>query len=199
LTSTARRFVSGIVPAAVFIIIAPCASMAETAPVLYHTTADTFGCSEPGATRALTDPTESRRANPAWFKSVFNDGHCVSITPKSPWRLVSRSGDVALMDYAGTIGPPGTYYLRVDQLVDGTGAQPSDAPSPQSETSTTPAAIDTSSPTALTPTAPTQLASPQQPEHASWSTTDILLLLGALILAAAGGFVLGRRSSLIKQ
>ena len=40
------------------------------------------------------------------------------ITPRSPWRLVFRQGDLAYMTYAGTTGLPGSYYLRSDELVE---------------------------------------------------------------------------------
>ena len=74
-----------------FILLLSCPGRGDNAPALYHTQTDTFGCADPAAARALTDPNETRRKNPAWVKSTFNKGRCVSITPKSPWRLMSRT------------------------------------------------------------------------------------------------------------
>lgn len=193
--------------------LCPIVAKADNPPVLYHSLSDTFGCGDPAAAIAMTDPNEPRRKSASWIKSTFTEGHCVSITPKSPWRFVSKAGDVALMDYAGTVGPPGSYYIRIDQMVDPNGAHPGDSQPPQAGNQPAPApapASDTASPTALAPAAgPVPSSSPApsvqgvEPvpvtapapsgERASWTTTDVALLLVGLALAFAAGFVLARR------
>jgi hypothetical protein len=198
----ARKTSPAIVLILAFLTVTTGVAKADNPPALYHSLGDTFGCADPAATISLTDPNEARRRNAAWVKSVFNDGHCVSITPKSPWRFVSRAGDVALMDYAGTVGPPGSYYMRIDQLIDATGHHPADAGTLAEGQPAAPTTVDTASATALAPAAQAQI---QQQSPASlattastsaqptWTTGDIVLLLIALALAATGGYVVGRR------
>jgi hypothetical protein len=121
--------ISAILAGLAAVTVAVGSARAEDAPpTVYHVTQTTFGCVDPAATRALTDPVETRGADTPWFKSVFDDGHCVTITPRSPWKLLSVDGDVALMSYAGTIGQPGTYNLRVDLLVNPLGNHPAETP-----------------------------------------------------------------------
>ena len=104
----------------------PGMARADDAP-LYHVTEATAACADAVSVRTLTGPSDLRRNNPASYKSTFDAGRCVSVTPKSPWRFVSRDNDVAMMDYAGTVGPPGSYYFSVAQLVDANGNHPGDA------------------------------------------------------------------------
>ncbi len=91
---------------------------AQTTQTLFHVSRNTYGCANPRATLALTNPVEPRRTDPGWVAFVVNDGHCAPITPRSPWRLVSRQGDLAYMTYAGTTGLPGSFYLKSDELVE---------------------------------------------------------------------------------
>ena len=57
----------------------------------------------------------------------MTDGLCVSISPQSPWKLVSLEGDVALMSYAGSVGQPGAFYLSVADLIDSSNRHPGDS------------------------------------------------------------------------
>ncbi len=170
---------------------------------LFHVGDPTVACADASATRELTDPADSRRSNPAWVKSTFATGRCVSVTSKSTWRFVSRDGDVAMMDYAGTVGPPGSYYFRVSQLTDANGYHPGDvagaapgAPAPSAAT-----ANPSSSETALAPNTPPATSAtpagtavPASPSvEPTWGVTNVLLLLVALLLAGFGGYVIGRR------
>ena len=185
--------------------LCPVVARADNPPVLYHSLSDTFGCGDPAAALALTDPNEQRRRNPSWVKSAFNEGHCVAITPKSPWRFTSKAGEVALMDYAGTVGPPGSYYIRADQMVDPNGAHPGESQPAQGNNQAASApGQDTASPTALAPAsgpAPSGQSVDQAPlaapvssgERPSWTTMDVALLLVGLALAFSAGFVLARR------
>jgi hypothetical protein len=155
---------------------------------------NTYGCTDPKATRALTDPNEARGPGSDWFTSTFAAGNCVSITPRSPWTMQSLDGDVAMMAYAGTVGPPGSYYIQDRLLVDPQGRHPSEAPVTMA---TPPAAgprpagpIDSASPTALAPQP--GLAAPAAP--ASSTGQPIVLRLIAVVIAGGGGFLLGRMS-----
>jgi len=126
----------------------------NTAP-LYHVQQETFGCANPSYTRTLTNPQESRRNNRRWVRNAMNEGRCVTVTPRSPWKLVSLEGDVALMSYAGGSGPPGAYYLSVADVVDSDGQHPGGAPAaPQraaSNPAPAPAQPNNTSATALAP------------------------------------------------
>ncbi len=53
-----------------------------------------------------------------WVTFVVKDGHCAPITPRSAWRLISRSGELSYMTYAGTTAPPGSFYIKTDELVE---------------------------------------------------------------------------------
>ena len=172
-------------------------SKADDAP-LYHVTEATVACADAVSVRALTNPGETRRSNQGWFKSTFDGGRCVSVTTKSPWRFVSRDNDVAMMDYAGTVGPPGSYYFSVAQLVDANGNHPGDTPtaSAAAAPATTPPAAGTpaSSETALAPNAPPTPPTPTDGSAAPmWGVTNVLLLAVALLLAGVCGFLVGRR------
>jgi len=185
--------------------LAPAMAKADDAP-LFHVSDPTVACADAAATRSLTNPSEARRSNPAWVKSTFADGRCVSVTSKSAWRFVSRDGDVAMMDYAGTVGPPGSYYFSVAQLTDANGYHPGDvaAPAPGAPAAAPAATTPTTSETALAPNsqpatpgaagtppaAPTPTDMSAQP---TWGVTNILLLAVALLLAGFGGYVIGRR------
>ncbi len=171
---------------------------------LYHVERETFGCANPVYTRTLTNPQESRRASRSWVRRTMNEGRCVTITPRSPWKLVSLEGDVALMSYAGGSGPPGAYYLNVSQLVDGDGQHPGDTGSmpPAPGAASSPPALtsepDMSSATALAPSSepnpppqhytdsqPYADLPPLPPAQSSSDLTEI-----SWILAATGFIVL---------
>ena len=177
-------------------LLMPGMAKADDTP-LFHVGDPTVACADAAATRALTDPSESRRSNPAWVKSTFAAGRCVSVTSKSAWRFVSRDSDVAMMDYAGTVGPPGSYYFRVSQLADANGYHPGDVTGATPGTAA--AANPASSETALAPNTPpatstmptaTAVGSSVEP---TWGVTNVLLLIVALLLAGFGGYVIGRR------
>jgi hypothetical protein len=162
---------------------------------LFHVTEATVACADETSVRSLTNPTEVRRNNQTWYKSTFDAGRCVSVTPKSPWRFVSRDNDIVMMDYAGTVGPPGSYYFNAAQLVDPSGNHPGDT------TAGTPPSGGTAA-TANPPSAETALAPNGQPAGAApaegttqptWGVTNVLLLAIALLLAAVVGFLVGRR------
>lgn len=87
-----------------------------TTEQIYHVQHDTFGCLTPGDTLMLTNPLEQRRSDADWVSSFTKDRQCVAISPRSPWKLLRHEGDVALMVYAGTVTPPGTFYLRESDL-----------------------------------------------------------------------------------
>jgi len=55
---------------------------------LYHVSESTVACADETSVRSLTNPNEVRRNNQTWYKSTFDAGRCVSVTPKSPWRFV---------------------------------------------------------------------------------------------------------------
>ena len=172
---------------------------ASDTATLFHAVDTTYGCADPYATRTLTGPD---RPSAATVRTTFSRGRCVTITPKSPWRLISRDNDVALMEYAGDVGQPGSYYLRVDQLVGPNGDHPGDLPPPAS-TASGPALVNSASETALAPDhtpgpagmAPPALTGAGAEPHPMWGVSEILLLLIALGIAVTGGYVLGRRSA----
>jgi hypothetical protein len=173
---------------------------ANDAPMLYHVSDVTYGCADPYATRVLTNP---ERPSAATIKSTIAQGRCVSITPKSPWRFISRDNDLALMEYAGDIGQPGSYYMRADQLVGPNGGHPGEMQPPGiSAAPNGPPLTNLASETALAPDnqpglhggpALSPLAAPET--RPMWGVSEILLLVIALGLAVAGGYVLGRRST----
>src|SRR5579859_6284426 len=101
-------------------LASPGRAWADDTP-LYHVTESTVACADETSVRSLTNQNEVRRNNQAWYKSTFDVGRCVSVTSKSPWRFVSRDNDIVMMDYAGTVGPPGSYYFSAAQLVDANG------------------------------------------------------------------------------
>jgi hypothetical protein len=164
---------------------------------LYHVQENTFGCGDPSATRLLTDPNETRKSNPAWMKTTISNGRCVTITPRSPWKLVTQDNGVALMEYAGTVGAPGSYYILASELVDPVGQHPGDtapaasAPPPAANNTAAPNAAET----ALAPS-PQDVPSSVAPIalHGNWSTWDVLLLLLAISIAGVVGYVVGRNT-----
>jgi hypothetical protein len=178
----------------VFALAAPGMARADDAP-LYHVTEATTACADAVSVRTLTNQNDVRRNNPAVYKSTFDAGRCVSVTPKSPWRFVSRDNDVAMMDYAGTVGPPGSYYFSVAQLVDANGNHPGDTPAASAGTAPAAAGPPASSETALAPNAPpaTSSASTNGSAPPMWGVTNVLLLAVALLLAGICGFLVGRR------
>ena len=157
---------------------------------LFHVTAATVACADETSVRNLTNPGEVGRNSQAWYKATFDSGRCVSVTPKSPWRYVSRDNDVVMMDYAGTVGPPGSYYFNAAQLVDGSGNHPGDTQAPAPGNQPAPAANPE---TALAPTALSTGTAPADGTQPTWGVTNVLLLAVALLLAAVVGFLIGRR------
>ena len=105
------------------------ASAQQAGRRLFHVTHDTYGCVNPLATLAITNPDDPRQRDPGWVAFVIADGHCAPITPRSPWRVESVQGDLAYMTYAGTTGLPGSFYLRLSDLVELT-PPPDSAPTP---------------------------------------------------------------------
>jgi hypothetical protein len=176
--------------------LVPGMAKADDTP-LFHVGDPTVACADAATTRELTDPAEARRSNPAWVKSTFAAGRCVSVTSKSTWRFVSRDSDVAMMDYAGTVGPPGSYYFRVSQLTDANGYHPGDVTgtAPSAPAPSAAAANPASSETALAPNVPpATVIPPTGPAvEPTWGVTNVLLLLVALLLAGFGGYVIGRK------
>lgn len=169
----------------------------DTQATLYHVQESTFGCGDPGATRLLTDPNEPRRSNSAWMKTTIANGRCVTITPRSPWKLVTADNGVALMEYAGTVGAPGSYYVATSELVDPLGKHPgevSPAPIPPVQGANTPAPAGGASETALAPGFPDASTGAAPVLHAGWSTWDVLLLLIAISVAGVVGYVVGRNT-----
>ena len=80
----------------------------------YHVQLTTTGCQYPAAVRVLTDPDQLSLSDARRLKSIRGSGgHCVTITPRSQWTFLWRENDVAMMSYAGRIGPPGSYYIKV--------------------------------------------------------------------------------------
>jgi len=167
------------------------AAPARADDVLFHVTEATVACADETSVRTLTSPDQARRANQATYKATFDSGRCVSVTPKSPWRFVSRDNDVVMMDYAGTVGPPGSYYFSAAQLVDPNGNHPGDtAPAAAGN----PPAAAANPETALAPNAqPTSPPPADTGAQPTWGVTNVLLLTVALLLAAVVGFLVGRR------
>jgi hypothetical protein len=190
---------AAVAPLLAAVILAAGAARAADDKAFYHVQDTTYGCADPYATRVLTNPD---RPNAATIKSTFTRGQCVTITPKSPWRFISRDNDVVLMEYAGDIGQPGSYYMRADLLIGPTGDHPGDTPVPAiSAAPASPAQTNAASETALAPdaqpaytnAAPVNGAIVGETARPTWGVTEILLLVIALGLAGAGGYVLGRR------
>jgi restriction system protein len=90
----------------------------------YHVEQVTTGCQNPAAVRLLTDPNETNTADARRLRSIRGSGHCVTITPRSQWSYLWRENDVAMMSYSGSVGRPGSYYLKVQELVDANGQHP---------------------------------------------------------------------------
>jgi hypothetical protein len=108
----------------------------EPAKTYYHVQQVTTGCQNPAAVRLLTNPDETARADARRLRSIRSSGRCVTITPRSQWTFLWQENDMAMMSYSGTIGRPGSYYLRIDDLVDANGEHPGEAvPSALSATS----------------------------------------------------------------
>jgi hypothetical protein len=165
--------------------------LADNTPTLYHLRDSSYGCADPTATRALANPDETRRGSPAWVNATVRNGNCVAVTPRSPWRVVSLDGDVALMAYAGDIGPPGSYYFSIVQMFAPDGGHPGDPPAQPAATA--PAADAGSSPTVLAPNDhPAVQPEPPKPPGSSWSAVSVVLAVIALGLAGGLGFLLGR-------
>ena len=101
----------------------------EPAKTYYHVQQVTTGCQNPAAVRLLTNPDETARADMRRLRSIRSSGRCVTITPRSQWTFLWQENDMAMMSYSGTIGRPGSYYLRVDDLVDANGQHPGEAAS----------------------------------------------------------------------
>lgn len=116
----------------------------------FHVQQATTGCQNPAAVRLLTNPDETAQADAKRLRSIRSSGHCVTITPRSQWSYLWRENDVAMMSYAGTIGRPGSYYLKVDDLVDANGQHPGELDVDANTATGGPAASDG---TIATPTA----------------------------------------------
>jgi hypothetical protein len=99
----------------------------NTAANYFHVVKTTFGCGNPEATHVLANPDEPQRLDAGWMRSVIAAGDCVTITPRSRWRFLWREGDLAVMAYAGTIGRPGSYYVKATDLTDSNGNHPGEA------------------------------------------------------------------------
>jgi hypothetical protein len=175
----------------------------DSQPTLYHVLESTFGCGDPGVTRLLTDPNEPRRSSASWMRKTIASGRCVTITPRSPWKLVTQDNGVALMEYAGTVGAPGSYYIATNELVDAVGRHPGEgapesAPAPQqsnapANSAAPPPAGSATSETALAPNFPENSGSASSAlPHGTWTTLDVLLLLVAISIAGVVGYVVGR-------
>jgi hypothetical protein len=106
----------------------PRASRADDGPPLYHSQKPTIGCANPNAVRLLTREIGPSQKTRSWVKSTFVEGRCISITPKSTWRLIFLNGDVAIMDYVGFRAPPGSYYFSVADMVDAHDHHPESIP-----------------------------------------------------------------------
>jgi len=151
----------------------------------------------------LTNPQELRRSNPNWVKSVFTLGRCVSVTPQSVWKLDRREGDLALMAYAGTVGPPGSYYFSVADFVDSTGLHPGDAGAAPSASAANSSATDANGETgnrtfdtALAPDSQSAGASyAPPPSRSGIGTGEVLLALLIAGLAGGLGYLAGRQHS----
>ncbi|HTJ62920.1 MAG TPA: hypothetical protein VL899_03845 [Alphaproteobacteria bacterium] len=181
--------------------LAATAQADDAQPTLYHVLESTFGCGDPSVTRMLTDPGETRRSNSNWLRNTIASGRCVTITPRSPWKLVSQDNGVALMEYAGTVGAPGSYYIAVNELVDAVGKHPGEgvpAPAPGQSNAAANSATpqgSTTSETALAPSFPDNGAAAQSAmPHGNWSTLDVILLLVAISIAGVVGYVVGRNT-----
>ncbi len=94
-------------------------------PHIFHAVMQTFGCPTPEATRAVVFPPAAHVLDQAWIRSAYDQGHCVTISTKSAWKLIYVSGNVAFMSYAGTVGAPGSYYFSTALMVDAEGRHPS--------------------------------------------------------------------------
>jgi len=79
-------------------------SLTQTAPgstVTYHMVQPTYGCQDPRATRALTDPVTARLTDPDWLHFFTSEGNCTRVSTSSTWDMLSASGDMALMQEHG--------------------------------------------------------------------------------------------------
>lgn len=104
--------------------MSPCAGAQDLSKHYFHVRDVTTGCQNPAAVRLLTNPDETSQADARRLRSIRSSGHCVTITPRSQWSFLWRENDVAMMSYAGTVGRPGSYYLRVEDMVDAEGHHP---------------------------------------------------------------------------
>jgi restriction system protein len=109
---------------AALLLLSNVAAGQETSKTYYHVEQVTTGCQNPAATRLLTNPDQTAQADARRLRSIRSSGHCVTITPRSQWSFLWRENDMAMMSYAGTTGRPGSYYLRIDDLVDAEGRHP---------------------------------------------------------------------------
>jgi hypothetical protein len=152
----------------------------DSGPGIYHVQASTAACVNPTVTHALTNPANKRLSNPAWVKAAYQDGHCVTVTPASPWKLNARDGDLALMSYAGTTGAPGSYWFLAAVLVDDSGRRLSDI---------APAANDKGA-GALGPHAGDGLTSDASGLFGATSEETLIYLWGGVIVLIVGSMVI---------
>jgi restriction system protein len=137
----------------------------------------------------LTNPDETSQADSRRLRSIRSSARCVTITPRSQWTFLWQENDVAMMSYSGTVGRPGSYYLRVDDLVDANGQHPGEsaaAPEPSGPPPSTAAPGVTAEKTASTPpVAPSPevseapLASPRTPPPAAPGTSIDTIIANA--------------------
>ena len=130
------------------------ARAADATDTYFHVQQVTTGCQNPAAVRILADPDQTTAADPRRLKSIRTSGRCVTITPRSKWSFLWRENDVAMMSYAGKIGPPGSYYIRVDDLRDPDGRTLDDIQPAHPDIADQAAASDNPADVAATPPAP---------------------------------------------
>ncbi len=108
---------------------APDAATATAAPPVrvFHVQKDTFGCQNPRAVRALTDPQTARPQDREWLNFFMTEGKCSRVSPSGEWEKLSADGDLALMlNHAHRSWAP--LFFRFDTLDEGHDAAP--APDP---------------------------------------------------------------------
>jgi hypothetical protein len=99
---------------------------AARADTLFHVRAVTVACAAPAFVHEVLDDPHTHSNDPTWLRSSLAAGRCVTITPRSRWRVLSRQGDLAFMAYVGTVGAPGSYYFLAKVLFDDNGANPTE-------------------------------------------------------------------------
>jgi restriction system protein len=144
----------------------------------------------------LTNPDETSQADRRRLRSIRKSARCVTITPRSQWTFLWQENDMAMMSYSGTIGRPGSYYLRIDDLVDANGQHPGEAAAPSepselppSTTAPSVTADKTASAPPAAPSAETSVApatSPQTPPPIAAPNTSIDTIIANATSSFAG-------------